>query len=117
MDVDSMSEDDQSKTVTLFGRDIRKIPCFKQSMLNGIYGGILGGLAAFMYTSRIKLATNVALGSYMGVTVIYWCYCRYDYVQQKYVVRDLQNILRQKSAGIDQVKEVAHEHQKQLADA
>lgn len=114
MDVGNVDEDDQSKAVMLFGRDIRKIPCFKQSMLSGIYGGVAAGLATFMFTSRIRLSTNVALGSYMGVVVAYWCYCRYNYVMQKYAMQDLQNILRQTSAG--DVAEVVHEHQNKLID-
>lgn len=106
MDVGIADEDDQSKAVMLFGRDIRRIPCFKQSMLSGIYGGIAAGLVTFMFTSRAKLATNVALGSYMGVVVTYWCYCRYNYVVEKYALQDLQNCLRQKSASGAEIKEV-----------
>ncbi|XP_011686105.1 PREDICTED: cytochrome c oxidase protein 20 homolog [Wasmannia auropunctata] len=98
MNVQGADEDDQSKAVMLFGRDIRKIPCFKHSMLNGIYSGLGAGLATFMFTSRTKLSTNVALGSYMGVVVVYWCYCRYNYVMQKYAMQDLQIVLRNKSA-------------------
>lgn len=118
MDVGNVDEDDQSKAVMLFGRDIRKIPCFKQSMLSGIYGGLAAGLATFMFTSRIKLSTNVALGSYMSVAVVYWCYCRYNYVMQKYAMQDLQNILQPTSAGrAEEVKEAVHEHRKKLIDA
>jgi len=118
MDIPIVNENDESKAVMLFGRDIRKIPCFKQSMLSGIYGGIAAGLATFIFTSRAKLSTNVALGSYMGVVVVYWCYCRYNYVMQKYALQDLQNILRQTST-VEQIKEVqaVHEHQRKLSDA
>ncbi|XP_011171868.1 cytochrome c oxidase assembly protein COX20, mitochondrial isoform X3 [Solenopsis invicta] len=108
--VDAVDEDDQSKAVMLFGRDIRKIPCFKQSMLSGIYSGLAAGLATFMFTSRVKLSTNVALGSYMGVVVAYWCYCRYNYVMQKYAMQDLQNVLRQASGSRRELKEASHEH-------
>lgn len=103
--MENMDENDESKAVMLFGRDIRKIPCFKQSMLTGIYGGLAAGLATFMFTSRPKLSTNVALGSYMGIVVVYWCYCRYDYVKQKYALQDLQNILRQTSNGNPEINE------------
>ncbi|XP_012537722.2 cytochrome c oxidase assembly protein COX20, mitochondrial [Monomorium pharaonis] len=115
MEVGKGDEDDQSKAVMLFGRDIRKIPCFKQSMLNGIYGGVATGLATFMFTSRARLSTNVAMGSYMGIVVVYWCYCRYNYVMQKYALQDLQNVLRE-TGTVDELKEVGHEHQKKLID-
>ncbi|KYN37723.1 Protein FAM36A [Trachymyrmex septentrionalis] len=90
-------EEDESKAVMLFGRDIRKIPCFKQSMLTGIYSGLTAGLVTFMFTSRGNLSANVALGSYMGVASIYWCYCRYNNTMEKYEMQNLQDIMRQKS--------------------
>ncbi|KAG5316496.1 COX20 protein, partial [Acromyrmex insinuator] len=95
--VQNLDEEDESKAVMLFGRDIRRIPCFKQSMLSGIYSGLAAGLGTFMFTSRAHLSANVALGSYMGVTVVYWCYCRYNYTMEKYEMRNLQNIIRQNS--------------------
>ncbi|KYQ51042.1 Protein FAM36A [Trachymyrmex zeteki] len=95
--VQNLDEEDESKAVMLFGRDIRKIPCFKHSMLFGIYSGLAAGLGTFMFTSRVKLSTNVALGSYMGVTVVYWFYCRYNYTMEKHEMQNLQNIIRQKS--------------------
>lgn len=113
--MENADEDDQSKAVMLFGRDIRKVPCFKQSMLNGIYSGLAAGLATFMFTSRAKLATNVALGSYMSVVVTYWCYCRYNYVMEKYALQDLQNCLRQTAASDAEIEEV--EHRRELVNA
>lgn len=96
MHIENVDEDDQSKSVMLFGRDIRKIPCFKNSMLYGIYSGFATGLATFMFTSRIPLSTSMALGSYMGVSLVYWCFCRYDYVMKKYEMNDIQYVLRNK---------------------
>ncbi|XP_011869856.1 PREDICTED: cytochrome c oxidase protein 20 homolog [Vollenhovia emeryi] len=113
LDVGSAEEDDQSKAVVLFGRDIRKIPCFKQSMLYGIYGGVAAGLATFMFTSRARLSTNVAMGSYMSVVLVYWCCCRYNYVVQKNALQDLQTIVRQTSASsLEEVKGVVPENPK-----
>ncbi|XP_067204076.1 cytochrome c oxidase assembly protein COX20, mitochondrial [Linepithema humile] len=97
MNTENVDENDQYKAVMLFGRDIRKIPCFKNSMLYGIYSGFATGLATFMFTSRIPLSTSMALGSYMGVSMVYWCFCRYNYVMQKYEMNDIQYVLRNKS--------------------
>lgn len=96
MNIDNLDED-ESKAVMLFGRDIRKIPCFKNSMLYGIYSGFASGLATFMFTSRAPLSTSMALGSFMGVSVVYWCFCRYEHVMQKYELSDMQYILRNRS--------------------
>ncbi|KAL6260960.1 cytochrome c oxidase assembly protein COX20, mitochondrial [Pogonomyrmex barbatus] len=116
MDAVDPMEDDPSKAVMLFGRDIRKIPCFKQSMLYGIYGGIAAGLATFMFTSRGKLATTVALGCQWSVTLTYWCACRYNYVMQKYELNDVKNILQGSSIASVEDSNVLQEQQKKLVD-
>ncbi|XP_070157341.1 cytochrome c oxidase assembly protein COX20, mitochondrial [Polyergus mexicanus] len=117
MDTDIIDENDQSKAVMLFGRDISKIPCFKRSMLYGIYGGFATGLVTFMITSRIKLSTNITLGSYMGISVVYFCFCRYDYVMHKYAMNDIKYILRRKSSKGEEVNEAFQEQQEKLVDA
>lgn len=119
MDTENIDEYNRSEPVMLFGRDIRKIPCFKQSMLYGIYSGFATGLATFMLTSRIRFSTNMALGSYMGVSVVYWCYCRYDHVKQKYALSELQHILRQRTVGSaeEEVNEAFQKQQGKLVDA
>ncbi|KAL6431150.1 hypothetical protein ACFW04_007102 [Cataglyphis niger] len=118
MDAEIIDENNRSKTVMLFGRDISKIPCFKQSMLNGIYSGFATGLVTFMFTSRIKLSTNMALGSYMGVSVVYWCFCRYDYVMQKYAMDDIKHLLQKRSISTEEeVNEAFQDQQGKLVDA
>ncbi|KAM0729095.1 Cytochrome c oxidase assembly protein COX20, mitochondrial [Formica fusca] len=119
MDTEIIDENDRSKAVMLFGRDISKIPCFKMSMLYGIYGGFATGLATFMFTSRVKLSTNMTLGSYMGISVVYWCFCRYDHVMQKYAMDDIKHLLRQKSISTEEEVNEAFQEQQQgkLVDA
>ncbi|XP_029173217.1 cytochrome c oxidase assembly protein COX20, mitochondrial [Nylanderia fulva] len=118
MEPEDIDESNQSKPVMLFGRDIRKVPCFKRSMLNGIYSGLATGLVTFMLTSRVRFSTNMALGSYMGVSVVYWCYCRYDHVMQKYAFNDIQYIMRQRSMGIKEEDDETFQQQpKKLVDA
>lgn len=94
-DIDTDITDDPSKAVMLFGRDLRKIPCFRNTMLYGINSGLGAGIITFMLTSRINLSTKVALGSYMGVALFYWCYCRYNFVQQKYSISEMQQHINQ----------------------
>lgn len=36
----------------IFGRDVSKIPCFRNSFLTGIYGGVGCGIASFLATSK-----------------------------------------------------------------
>lgn len=60
----------------LFGRDVSKIPCFRNSFLYGIGGGFAGGLLTFLFTSRPQLSTHSAMGVFMAVTFGYWGQCR-----------------------------------------
>lgn len=111
----NIDENDQSKGVMLFGRDITKVPCFKDSQLYGIYSGFATGLATFMVTSRIRLTTAVSLGSYICVSFVFFCYCRYNYAMTKYAVYDVQSIMRQRSIDIE--KKVDEERNGELVDA
>ncbi|XP_063240428.1 cytochrome c oxidase assembly protein COX20, mitochondrial [Bacillus rossius redtenbacheri] len=73
-----MEENDTDrKTYMLFGRDVSQIPCFRDSYLYGISGGLGAGLLFFLFTSRIRMATHVGFGSFVGITLSYWAYCRY----------------------------------------
>lgn len=95
---------EKSKPLMLFGRDIKKVPCFSQSMLYGIYGGIGFGLLTFLLTSRTKRSIDVAVGSYVCVSLVYWCVCRYDYMQQKNTVRKMQAMLARRSMNFQKLK-------------
>lgn len=116
MDIGNIDEDDQSKAVMLFGRDIRKIPCFRDSQLYGIYSGFATGLVTFMFTSRIRLSTFTTLGAYFCVSFTYFCYCRYNYAMTKYAIYDIQSVLRQRSI-VDNEEEVNEEQKEKLVDA
>ncbi|XP_020282965.1 cytochrome c oxidase protein 20 homolog [Pseudomyrmex gracilis] len=83
-------EFDTNKPVMLFGRDIRTIPCFKHSMLYGIYSGLAAGLVTFMATSRPMLATRMAVGSWMSVATVHMIWCRYTYTVQKYEMNNIR---------------------------
>lgn len=106
METNDTDLNDPSKAIMLFGRDIRKIPCFKNSMLYGIYSGFTAGLATFMLTSRIQLATHVIVGSYMGVATVYWCFCRYTYVKNKYAITELQQMIKAQYKNIEEKEEL-----------
>lgn len=116
--IENVDENDESKAVMLFGRDIRKIPCFKNSMLYGIYSGLAAGLTTFMFTSRVHLSTGMTLGSFMGVSMVYWCFCRYDHVMKKHELNDMQYILRNKSSVSEEdFKRVLPKEEQKLVDA
>jgi hypothetical protein len=51
---------------------VSKIPCFRSSILNGLGGGVVGGLACFMMTSRPQFSSNVGFAFFTAVTLGYW---------------------------------------------
>ncbi|EFA10149.1 cytochrome c oxidase assembly protein COX20, mitochondrial [Tribolium castaneum] len=86
-----------NKSLMIFGRDVSKIPCFRNSILYGIYGGLGMGLAHFMFRSHPLGACNFAVYSFSGVTLIYWIQCRYKYSQMKFQMLQMQELLRRQA--------------------
>ncbi|XP_022900111.1 cytochrome c oxidase assembly protein COX20, mitochondrial [Onthophagus taurus] len=87
-----MSED---KAIILFGQDITKIPCFRNSFLYGISGGLGCGLMYFMFTSKPLMASHCAVASFGVITISYWAHCRYNYSKARFEMLRLQKLLQQ----------------------
>ncbi|KAF2886812.1 hypothetical protein ILUMI_19361 [Ignelater luminosus] len=89
-----MTGPSSEKGIVIFGRDITKIPCFRNSFLYGICGGITCGLARFMFTSRVKSATDFAVASFAVITMGYWFQCRYEYSKTKFEMDKMKYLLQ-----------------------
>ncbi|KAL3282432.1 hypothetical protein HHI36_005619 [Cryptolaemus montrouzieri] len=87
---DENSTEPDNRSLFLFGTDVSKVPCFRSTMLNSILGGIGCGLSYFMFSSRIKASTDVAMGSYILIALGYWIHCRYNYGKAKFEMMRLQ---------------------------
>lgn len=81
----------------LFGRDISQIPCFRNSYLYGISGGIGCGLLYFLLTSRVKASMDFGVASFAVITLSYWTQCRYNYSKTKMEMEKVQELLRRRS--------------------
>lgn len=55
-----------------FGKDVSKIPCFRNSFLYGIIGGFAMGISFFMCTSRTLKSTHFGFGSFVVISSTYW---------------------------------------------
>ncbi|KAJ8964529.1 hypothetical protein NQ314_004824 [Rhamnusium bicolor] len=97
MDTNMEIDDEQDKGLMLFGRDVSKIPCFRNSLLYGIGGGLSFGLARFMFTSQPLRSVNFAVYSFSFITMAYWIHCRYDYSKKKFEMLRMQELLRTNS--------------------
>lgn len=79
----------------IFGRDVSKMPCFRNSYLYGIGSGIGSGLMYFMFTSKSLASCNFGMASFFIVTLSYWTQCRYKYSKTKFEMQRMQELLRQ----------------------
>jgi len=86
--------DPASREVTLRGRSLSSIPCFRQTYLYGIGSGLAGGLATFMFTSRPRTATHAGFGTFFTVTLSYWFYCRYTWSTSSFQYRQMKHAMK-----------------------
>ncbi|XP_023021347.1 cytochrome c oxidase assembly factor COX20 lethal (3) 87Df [Leptinotarsa decemlineata] len=86
--------DNNEKTLFIFGRDVSKIPCFRNSILYGIGGGLCSGLARFMFTSQPLKSVNFAVYSFSFITMVYWIQCRYKFSKTKFEMLRMQEMLQ-----------------------
>lgn len=95
---DELDERDENrKHLYLFGRDVADIPCFRNSFLYGIGGGIGMGLGTFMFTSRPAFSTHVAYGTFFFTTLCYWLTCRYNYSSTKFKYSQMKSAMRKQA--------------------
>lgn len=85
------------KGFILFGRDVSKIPCFRNSFYYGITSGLVLGLGHFMITSQPRKSTNFGMYSFTLVTLAYWIQCRVNYSKQRFEMLKLQELLEKRA--------------------
>ncbi|XP_049789365.1 cytochrome c oxidase assembly protein COX20, mitochondrial [Schistocerca nitens] len=88
-------EDEVKQGPFLFGRDVSKIPCFRNTFLYGITSGFGAGLTYFLFTSRTTTSSHVAAGTFVGVSLSYWIYCRLNWSKQKFEYQKLKYAMKQ----------------------
>lgn len=101
-------DEPKKRSINLFGRDLTKIPCFKQSFFNGIASGVGIGLLVFMFTSRVPLACHSMMGSFGAITISYFSYCRYNFGKEQFMISQMQGLMQEAMVmeGADQDKAI-----------
>lgn len=84
-------QEDTERGVFIFGTDVSKIPCFKNSFLNGIYAGFGTGIATFLATSNAIRSTNFSVIAFTLVTYGYWLQCRMNWAHDNFNSRQSEN--------------------------
>ncbi|XP_054709685.1 cytochrome c oxidase assembly protein COX20, mitochondrial-like [Uloborus diversus] len=79
------------KKFMLFGTDLQKIPCFKKTFTYGICTGLAAGLANFIFTSKVKRSSDIAVVSFAVSTVGIWIYCRYNWTREHFLTAKMNS--------------------------
>ncbi|RNA28860.1 cytochrome c oxidase 20 -like protein [Brachionus plicatilis] len=73
-----------------------EVPCFRSTFLTSIPVGLVLGLFSYLFTNKVKLASNVAMGSYLLVSAGYFANCRLEFnkkVSQNKELGDIMNLI------------------------
>ncbi|KAK4523216.1 hypothetical protein GAYE_PCTG44G1109 [Galdieria yellowstonensis] len=76
----------------------QKVPCFRQSMLYGLGGGMVLGALRFYRTRNPWKTTDVAVFSTLLFSTVSWVICRYEFHSYREQLRksfDLQQQLEE----------------------
>jgi cytochrome c oxidase assembly protein subunit 20 len=86
--------------VKIFGRNVSDVPCFRESFMYGILGGVGVGLGFFLFTSRVRRAVDIAVYSYGGITVGTWSYCRYERARHNLELARFKHQIREEQLNV-----------------
>jgi len=109
--------EEYERKLVLFGTDVGSIPCYRNTFLYGLTSGFAGGIAHFAFFSRISNATRFGVYSFVGVTLSYWIYCRWNYAVTRFKHKQIKQalILNQQWLGTPQAFPFANgENQEEL---
>ncbi|GAB1609731.1 cytochrome c oxidase assembly protein COX20, mitochondrial-like [Argonauta hians] len=99
-----MSDDNETENGGTSKR-FYNIPCMRDALLTGLGGGLVGGLAFFLFTSNVRKATHVGVGTYAVLGTVSWCYCRYNFtriqMQQREFRQAFQSVVIQRPEDMD----------------
>ncbi|CAH0386844.1 unnamed protein product [Bemisia tabaci] len=94
--------------IFFLGRNLTEFPCFRSSLLTGVFSAIAGGVAYFLYSSRPAHSCNAAMATFGVSTMCYWTVCRYGYYKQKVELLEIE----QKRKETQSVKKLDIEQRK-----
>jgi len=96
------------RELVVFGEDLGSIPCFRNSFLYGITGGIGLGIAHFALSSKVQKATKFGFYSYVAITLSYWCVCRYNFSVTKFNYTQIRYAMQQNAMKEGTAQDMGH---------
>ncbi|XP_035205530.1 cytochrome c oxidase assembly protein COX20, mitochondrial-like, partial [Stegodyphus dumicola] len=76
---------------TVFGNDLQRIPCFKKTFTVGISSGVIAGLTTFLFTSRVKRSSDIAVITFAVTTLGFWAFCRYNWSKEHWLTQKMNS--------------------------
>lgn len=58
--------------------NVLKMPCARKSLFYGLMGGLSLGIVRFYVTKQAVTALNWGVGSFGGISLLNWEWCRYQ---------------------------------------
>ncbi|KAI8939431.1 hypothetical protein NX059_003211 [Plenodomus lindquistii] len=85
--------------------NFHKRPCVRDSQLQGIAAGFAGGSLAAIVGKPVYLASNWAVATWCGVSVVSYQVCQYYRSKEKAGIKQAQELMEKKRATIEAKRE------------
>ncbi|KAJ4384455.1 hypothetical protein N0V86_000054 [Didymella sp. IMI 355093] len=85
--------------------NFHKRPCVRDSQLQGLAAGFAGGAVAGIIGKPVLIASNWAVATWCGVSVVSYQVCQYYRSKEKAGIKQAQDLMAQKRANIEAKKE------------
>ncbi|KAF2827428.1 cytochrome oxidase biogenesis protein, Cox20 subunit [Ophiobolus disseminans] len=85
--------------------NFHKRPCVRDSQLQGLAAGFAGGSLGAILGRPVRVASNWAVGTWCGVSVISYQVCQYYRSKEKAGIKQAQELMEKKRATIEAKKE------------
>lgn len=85
--------------------NFHKRPCVRDAQLQGIAAGFAGGSLAAIVGKPVYLASNWAVATWCGVSVVSYQVCQYYRSKEKAGIKQAQELMEKKRASMEAKKE------------
>ncbi|TRY64082.1 hypothetical protein TCAL_15261 [Tigriopus californicus] len=103
-----------NNSLMIFGRDCAKIPCFRDSLMCGIFTGTVTGIGYNLATSKNPI--KLAMTTYLAVTFGVWIFCRRNFLIMEQESR-LFRYVEKSRQKLDIPKDFNEENSSTMADS
>lgn len=92
VDLGEVEPKPEEVSVFAFLYDLRRVPCMRESLINGIIVGLLVGGNSFRLSRHPMKACNSAILTFCGFSPIVWHVCGYRFGRERDQLHDIMKI-------------------------